>query len=175
MLTSKKGPIDNKVTTVKMRNSFQKFTLLAAAVLVFTSASARKIPGKIVDGQGIAIDVIFKIPFKFLSSEVNYEKIQYRIAYYDASGSKKLLRPSDAREIVFKYDNEDVRMLSRPDNLHSKLFSSDTHIFLRLLIDGKMKLFNYYYTQTSPGFYDGSTGAMSGGANYTRQLYPAKR
>jgi hypothetical protein len=150
-----------------MNKAFQELTFLVVAVLLFGNANARKIPGLLVDLQGHVVEVTFKIPFKFLSSEPNYERIQYRVVYYDATGTKTVLRPGDAREITFNCKNEEIRMLSRADNLHVRLFSSDTHIFLRLLVDGKMKLFNYYYTQSSPGFYDGSTGAMSGGATYT--------
>jgi hypothetical protein len=153
--------------TFKMNKFLQKFTLFVMAILLFNNAAARKIPGHLVDLQGHTVDVTFKIPFKLLSSEPNFEKLQYRIVYYDAAGSKNILRPSDAREIAFNYHHEDIRMLSRPDNLHIRLFSSDAHIFLRLLVDGKMKLFNYYFTQSTPGIYNGSTGGMTGGSTYT--------
>jgi hypothetical protein len=61
-----------------------------------------------------------------------------------------------------------VRMLSRVNTLGGgSIFSNQTNIFLRLEIDGALKLFHYHYTQTSPGMYSGSTGAMTGGHSYS--------
>lgn len=63
-------------------------------------------------------------------------------------------------------------MLSRYNSLgFGNIFSTSTNIFLRLEIDGKLKLFNYYYTQSSPGMYNSSTGGMTGGYSYTVEKY----
>lgn len=157
---------------INMNSAFQKLIFLSAAILIFSSAEARKIPGQIVDKQGNTIDVVFNIPFKLLSSVPNYEKMQYRIAYYDETHTKKILRPDEAEEIVFVHNREEIRMLSRLNSIHAgSLFYSNTHIFLRLVIDGKLKLFNYYYTQSSPGMYNASTGGMTGGVMYTVDNY----
>lgn len=154
-----------------MNKAINRWVLLTLAVCTITSAAARKIPGRFIDSEGRTIDVTFKIPFKLLSSQPNFEKIQYRVAYIDSHGAKQVLHPADAREISFTYNGEEIRMLSRNDNLHYRLFSSDDHIFLRLLVDGKMKLFDYYFTQSTPGYYDGATGGMSGGGTYTADNY----
>ena len=112
----KKTTLTLDVTIFRMNKPFQKLTLLVVAVLFISTATARKIPGRLVDLKGHVVDVTFKIPFKFLSSEPNYERIQYRVVYYDATGTKAVLRPGDAREITFNHKNEEIRMLSRADS-----------------------------------------------------------
>jgi hypothetical protein len=154
-----------------MTKNIYRLSGLIIALFIFTSATARKIPGRIIDMQGRAIQVTFKIPFKLLSPHPNFETIQYRIAYLDSRGKKQVLHPDDAREIAFTYKGEEIRMLSRIDNLHHRLFSSDDRIFLRLLVNGNMKLFDYYFTQSTPGYYDGATGGMSAGSTYTADNY----
>ena len=63
-------------------------------------------------------------------------------------------------------------MLSRYNSLGlGNIFSMSTNIFLKLETDGKLKLFNYYYTQSSPGMYNASTGAMTGGYSYSVERY----
>jgi len=62
------------------------------------------------------------------------------------------VKPADAFEIRFTYGGEQIRMLSR-----TKLFGMgdifaicDPNIFLKLRIDGKLKLFSYYYNTNLP-------------------------
>lgn len=63
-------------------------------------------------------------------------------------------------------------MLSRYGSLgFGGIYSVSTNVFLRLESDGKLKLFNYYYTKRSPGMYNASTGTMSGGYSYSVENY----
>jgi hypothetical protein len=157
---------------VKTDNDFKKIIFFTAALLIFDSANARKIPGQIIDRHGQTMEVVFNVPFKFLSSKPNFEKMQYRIAYYDAMNNRKILKPDEATRIIFNYNNEEVRMLSCVNSIRAgSLFYSNTHIFLHLKIDGKLKLFNYYYTENSPGMYNSSTGGMTGGYSYSFSKY----
>lgn len=139
-------------------------------IFFFTFVSvvfARKIKGQIVSINGTR-EVVFNIPFRFLSKDPNYQRLQFKVKYYDESGKQLTLKPDDAQEIRFTIGNETVRMLSRINTLGGgSLFSTLRNIFLRLEIDGPLKLFHYYYTQTSPGMYSGSTGAMTGGYSYS--------
>jgi hypothetical protein len=146
----------------------QKLTLtIVFLVCVSTLVFARKIEGQIISTRGIQ-DVVFNIPFRFLAKEPNYERLQFRVRYYDASGKLVTLKPDDADEIRFTVSNKEVRMLSRVNTIGGgNIFSNQANIFLRLEIDGPLKLFHYYYTQTSPGMYSGATGAMTGGYSYS--------
>ncbi|MEO5599933.1 MAG: hypothetical protein ABIR06_03300 [Cyclobacteriaceae bacterium] len=156
---------------VKINKAVRIIIFLTATAFILSSANAKKIPGQIVDRQGNILEVIFNIPFGFLSSEPNFEKIQYRIAYYDAMKNKRILKPDEASEIIFNNKKEEIRMLSRPNSIGAgSIFFTNTHIFLRLKIDGKLKLFNYYYTQNSTT-YNSSTGAMTGSHPYTFAKY----
>jgi len=132
---------------------------------------AKKIEGKIFFEHDTA-EVILIIPIKFFTQEPNFEKLQYKVKYINSIGKKIVLRPDNAREVQFKFENENVRMLSRYNSLGlGSIFSSSNNIFLRLEIDGELKLFNYYYTQSSPGMYNASTGTMTGGYYYSVERY----
>lgn len=144
--------------------------LFAILSLGFTSNTfARKIQGKIIYRHD-TIDVIFNIPFKLLSGEPNFEKLQYRVKYYDASGEVFKLKPDDAEEIRFKINNKEFRMLSRHNSLGGGLFSGSSNIFLELVSDGAVKIFNYYYTQHTPGMY-GAGGMVTSGTTISQEKY----
>ena len=124
---------------------------IAAVCLSFTSAEARKIPGQIVDRDGKVKEVTLRIPFKFLRAKPDFESLQARIVYFDASGQRQVLRPDDAREISFELKGQEVRMLSVINSLGAgaAMFGRNVNIFLHLKVDGKLKLFTYYETHTS--------------------------
>ena len=149
----------------------RKLIFLFIGLIVGFNLNAKKIEGKIILEKD-TLDVIFKIPFKLLAQEPNYEKLQVKVKYYDSNGNKIVLRPDDAKEIQFNDGYEDVRMLSRYNSLYlGSIFSTSTNIFLKIEIDGKLKLFNYYYTQSSGGMYNGATGTMTGGYSYSVEKY----
>lgn len=132
---------------------------------------ARKIEGKIFF-ENDTIDVTFNIPIKFFTQELNYEKLQNKVKYYDSSGEIIILKPEYAKEIQFKYENKNVRMLSRSNSIGvGNIFKKGAKIFLKLESDGKLKLFNYYQTQFSPGMYNDPTGSMSGGTIISVENY----
>ena len=124
-----------------------------AVCLSFTNADARKIPGQVVDRDGNVKEVTLRVPFKFLRSTPDFESLQARIVYFDASGQRIVLRPDDAREISFVFKGQEVRMLSVLNTIGAgaPMFGRNKNIFLHLKVDGKLKLFNYYETQTTGG------------------------
>lgn len=140
--------------------------------LIFSFKSeAKKIEGKIFF-ENDTLDVIFNIPIKFFTQEPNYEKLQYKVKYYDSTGKIIVIQPDNANEIQFTYNFEDVRMLSRNNSLGlGNAFSRSRSIFLKLEIEGKLKLFNYYYTQYAAGTYNASSGMMTGGYAYGVERY----
>src|SRR5688500_12543591 len=145
--------------------------IIIALVFSFTTTKAKKIRGQIVDRNGSSRDVIFNIPFKFLSSEPNFERLQYKVVYYDENEKKVVLRPDEAQEITFQYKGMKMRMISRVNSIGGgSLFNTNAYIFLRIYIDGPLKLFRYYYTQSSPGMYSPSTG-FSGSHTYSAENY----
>lgn len=149
----------------KYSNMRKIFTLITI-VLIFTfKLEAKKIEGKIIL-EDDTIDVTFNIPINFLTQKPNYLQLQNKVKYFDSNGNKIILRPEDAKEINFNYANEDVRMLSRFNSLSfGNIFSMNKTIFLKLEIDGKLKLFTYYYSEKPGNFSSPSSmpGGVSGG------------
>ncbi len=158
----------------------RKICILIVMGLVLTiKLEAKKIEGKIVL-ENDTIDVVFNIPVNFFTQEPNYEKLQNKVKYFDATGKKTSLRPDDAKEIQFKFEFENIRMVSRYNSLGlGNMFTTNSNIFLRIIIDGNLKLFMYYYTQRTPGMvsnagsfgpsggFTGTSSFMTGGAAYS--------
>jgi hypothetical protein len=123
------------------------FITVIGLIFIF-KLEAKKIEGQIFY-KNDTVYVTMNIPVKFFTQEINYKKLQYKIKYFDSLGVKKVLRPDDAEEIRFTYQYEKVRMLSRTNTLGlGNIFSMSSNIFLRIEIDGVLKLFTYYYTQS---------------------------
>lgn len=109
------------------------FTIVGL-ILTF-NLEAKKIEGRIIY-KNDTVNVTFIIPIKILAQEPNYQKLQFKVKYYDAAGKKIILKPDNAKEIQFKYEDEEVRMLSRYNSLGiGNIFSLSTNIFLKLEID----------------------------------------
>lgn len=138
-----------------------KILLLVICMLTLaTQLDAKKIAGQIVYGNKV-VDVTFFVPVMLLSSEPNYERIQWKISYLDSAGFKKVLLPDQAKEIRFTYLGEKVRMLSRRNTLSQNLFKRK-HLFLKLSMDGQLKLFQFFDMNNSPGMMNPTTGHMTG-------------
>jgi hypothetical protein len=122
---------------------------------------AKRIEGKILF-KNDTLDVVFSIPTRGFARQPNFERLQYKVKYFDASGRKITLRPDDAIEIRCNYKDENVRMLSKHNSLRlGNMVSKSNNIFLLLETDGKLKLFKYYYTEDSPEMYSSSTDGYS--------------
>jgi len=145
-----------------------KNTLILVLLILLSSYTlhAKKITGTILF-ENDTMEVTFKIPYKLIMQEPNYEKIQYTIKYFDQDGKKHVIRPSKAKEIRFENGYEEVRMLSRKNNLRL----GSKYIFLKLEIEGKVKLFNYFYSSRSGGTYNGTTGMYTAGTSYSVERY----
>ncbi|MBY0478404.1 MAG: hypothetical protein K2Q24_12215 [Chitinophagaceae bacterium] len=140
----------------------KKLLLNLIFLLFLLTAGAKDLDGIIIKGKD-SIKVTFRVPVGLLSGEPLYEKIQHKIDYYDAAGKRKKLKSDDADEIQFSFNGQTIRMLSRVNSLAlGNLFSSSTNIFLKLEINGPVKLFKYYFTAARPG-----VGVGMGGGTYT--------
>jgi hypothetical protein len=145
----------------------KNIAVVALLLLSFAQVHAKKIKGQIILNNNEAVDVTFIIPVGFLSTEPVYQKLQVRVRYIDASNKKSVLKPEDAKEISFEINGQKIRMLSVRDDLNMQsIFSSQVKVFLKLEIDGVVKLFTTYFTQSSPGMYNAGTGMTSAGPTY---------
>ncbi len=145
----------------------KKLTFLSFFVLIFAGhLNAKKIEGIIIFEHDTA-EVIFNIPIELLTQQPDYDKLQYRVAYFDAKGKKRVLSPYDALEIRFRFEQEEIRMLSR-NGFHEFGFGfgKGGQIFLKLEVDGPLKLFTYYHTQPAPGTVTPTNARITGGYSY---------
>jgi hypothetical protein len=144
-------------------------------VFALTTNAAKKVEGFILYDNNQSVKVVFLIPSGFLNSEPAYQKLQYRVSYIQ-NNVKLTLKPDDAKEISFTYNGQTIRMLSVVDNLQmGSPFSSKVKVFLKLVVDGEIKLFDYYATSYSPGIYNPGTGMMGGGSSYTYERLVMQR
>jgi hypothetical protein len=129
----------------------KKVLLILIALVCIKNIYAKQIAGDIIFNNDSIVHVTFDIPINFILQEVNFIEIQQKIKYYNSTNEKFKLKPDEAKEIRFKFKDEDVRMVSCFDNLNLRdLFSSSKNIFLQLKIDGKLKLYTSYSRSSAP-------------------------
>ncbi len=145
-----------------MRISF----VIVVFVFLSAHADARKVHGFIVAGAEKR-EVTFEVRVPLFANEPNFERTQYKIRYYDERGNLQTLKPTDADEISFDYEGMEVRMISVENTIGAGGFLlRPKRIFLKLEIDGPLRLYRYYYKTQTGGSYNPATG-YSGGATYT--------
>jgi hypothetical protein len=123
-----------------------KKTLLSCLLILSISItlSAMKIEGLIIYHNDSLL-VTFNIPTNMIQTEPDFEYMQRSIKYYDINGKKKILKPSDADEIQFTMNNKLIRILSRKMNFNTNKRSLlDSVMFLKLEVDGYLKLFSFH-------------------------------
>jgi hypothetical protein len=135
--------------------------LLITTLAIFATLHAfgKKIPGTILT-KGETRNVVFDIKVPLLYDEPSFERLQFKVKYYDENGKKHILRPGEAEEIVFMFEWKEVRMISCDNTIGAgNMLAPKTKIFLKLEIDGPLRLYRYYYRQMNPGFgAPGTTG-----------------
>jgi len=100
----------------------------------------------------------------------DYPRMQRIMRYTDNQGKKKKINPDDAQELVFTFEYQKIRMIS-VRLLGPELTGTR---FLRLMEDGKMRLFIYYRGSKEPMNLGGATPsayAMRGEASFSSNFY----
>ncbi len=134
-----------------------KNVILTLLFICFAITSfAAKIKGCFITNSGDTIHVVFRIPVGLFARTPNYEKLQWKITWFDSLNQAQTLRPGEVREYCFEYKSTPVRMVSMTNSLQASPsgFRHDQDIFLRLIIDGKLRLFKFYdysgYVENNP-------------------------
>jgi hypothetical protein len=114
---------------------------------------AEKIKGKIIYDKDTS-HVVFNISIEINGSDsiVDYIPLQNSIQY-DSMGVKKYITPIKANEIQFTINGKLISMHSIANTLGPVDYSKPIpRMFLKLELDGKARIFNYYYLkdQTNP-------------------------
>jgi len=142
----------------------RKLLLISLLSLLFiTTVEGKKVEGKIIYVNDSIINVTFNIPINYMTQEIDFERLQYKVTYFDANGDKIILHPGLAKAIQFTYMNENVSMFSK--------YNNGDFLFLKLIIDGRLKLFEYYFTSQTPGTFNASTGGMNASFSYSVERY----
>lgn len=126
-----------------MKYNFLYFFLNCALLLLLSSkvsAKEKKLKGIIIYEKD-TVEVAFLIPITIPDKKPYFGGLQYEVSYEDTAGYERRLKAKDALEIQFVYLEETIRMLSRKFNSEKE---SEEPIFLKLLEDGPVKLFQYF-------------------------------
>ncbi|PXY03082.1 hypothetical protein DF185_03045 [Marinifilum breve] len=124
----------------------KKLLPLILLMLMAVSVKAVDVKGQIITGKD-TMNVMLKIPVNMISQQPAYKNLQNKIRYITEDGEKKKLKPDMADEIKFKFGNDTIRMVSVPDPVggsHDGYF--DYFIFIKIYVDGKIKLYQHYST-----------------------------
>lgn len=147
----------------------KNYLWITALLVMSFQTYGKKIPGTIIS-KGQSTDVMFEIKVPLLLDEPNFERIQYKVKYYDERGKKITLRPDNADEIRFRYDGIEIRMISCMSTSDiGNIFSSSTRIFLKLEMDGPLRLYRFYYKQTTGAGYGGAPAMTYVAENFVFQ------
>ena len=115
--------------------------IFSALAVVFISINQLAAKGILIPGYYITYSMdTMKVRFdinreKFPEeTTLDFESIQSSIIAYDSLNNPKMITPTMAREISFTYLGVRTRMLAAGRPL----------LFLQIILDGKLKLFNFY-------------------------------
>lgn len=148
----------------------KRISLIIAILCFFLiNAEAKKIQGIIITTLD-TMEVTLRVSTNFFTGSINYPAIQNKVRYIDKNGKKKRIRADEAKEVRFTYKGEDIRLLAREVPIALAGIFSNNRVFLRLKMDGPLRLFTYYSKSNNPDLYNGSTGTWSGGGSSVREI-----
>lgn len=121
-------------------------------LLFFKISKGIEVPGIIILNNNDTLRVKIDLPVD-IDGYIKYKKIQNLIKYTSADNKQKKLNADEAKEISFNYKLFSIKLLSRPKYM---LYLTNTqvnlengrNIFLRVVLEGKMKIFEYHYIET---------------------------
>ena len=125
------------------------YILFILSIFFLSDASARKVKGFYLNNTYDTSYVTFEIPI-IAPNDVDFRYLHDGVAFWLDDKKKQIIKPHDAKEVVFTYNKEEVRLISCQDylNLSKKVVKKPTHfIFLKLEVEGSMCLYSYTYTQ----------------------------
>lgn len=142
---------------------------LLIAVLSIPTFAAERVNGYYITSNNETLRCEFLIPMKFWEGEPDFESMQWKVKYLDNLGKKVKLKPAFAKGFGFSLNGKDYTFHSYKNSINvvSSIFIDNTFIYLRLKSDGYLKIYQYYQTQNSGGYYNAGTGMVSAGVSYT--------
>jgi hypothetical protein len=126
--------------------------LMVVGLFTMINLQAEKIDGIVIFKNDSIAHVTFIIPKILLLDEINYQSIQEGVTYLDPDNKKIKLKPEQVKEIKFKYLGEEIRMISCD---HNPYRTSKKGILLKLIMNGRLKLFTFFTSRGPVGMYVG--------------------
>jgi len=119
--------------------------VIIGACIIITSFAAKK-KGCYINHEGDTIRVVFRIPTPLFSKKPTWEKLQWKVKYFDEDHQSHTLLPGQAKEYRFEYNSGTVRMVSAQNVIEASRagFTPEAEFFLRLVEDGRLKLYKYF-------------------------------
>ena len=126
----------------------KRIIILLIVGLTWTfNLEAEKVEGKMFC-ENDTVDIVLSIPSKMFASAQTRQRMQNGMAYFDSSGKKRRLIPNDSiKEIRFNDGSNELRIICVPNSIERILTTK--YIFLQLEIDGKLRVFKYFFVTSS--------------------------
>jgi len=134
----------------------KRFIIIAIIACSIPASFGAKVNGYFITNDGDTVRTVFLVPVRMLSNSLTWEKLQWKVRYSDQDNQAHNLMPDQASEFCFTYRGIPVRFLSRKNTIKASNsgFNPAPKIFLRLILDGTLKLFRFYeysgYTESTP-------------------------
>jgi hypothetical protein len=142
-------------------------------ILAFTQSHARKLKGYVIYNNQEKVEVLMTVPFIKFSDKPDYLKMQTEVTCLQHNKSI-VVHPENALEISFTLDDEPIRMLSVENDLQLPGKKTE-RVFIKLEVDGAIRLFRSYEVSSTPGMYNSPTGLTTGRNSRTYDRYVLQR
>jgi len=128
-----------------------KKIILLTVFLVFLSlqSEARRVKGYYLDNQMDTFYVTFNIHIT-PPNDVDPRYLHNGLTFWDSNDNQRTLKPHQAKAFSFNYNKENHYFVSCQDYLNlSKhvVKKPSTYLFLKLEVEGSMRLLSYSYSQ----------------------------
>lgn len=125
----------------------KKFYSLFVLILLFSlNLKAKKVEGQICF-EDDTLNVTIFVPTHLITGEVNYHQMQKAVWYINPQGKRSKCTAYGVKEIRFTYNYVKVRLLSRRNEIEKGRHNLRyPYVFLKLEMDGYLKLFTAFVT-----------------------------
>jgi hypothetical protein len=126
-------------------------SLLALLYFSLNNAIAARVPATIIMADGKTIQATIDIP----DGDKKYRHLQETVEYFNADGSKQLLKADEVKEISFANEGTQVKLVSIPykdTGLENPAPADRENILVQQVVDGKVSVYKFYYIEPGGQF-----------------------
>ncbi|UII28327.1 hypothetical protein LVD15_07830 [Fulvivirga maritima] len=147
------------------------FFLVLLLTVVANGLYAKKVKG-LIKYNDHTEEVTLKIPAGLFGNNPQYVRLQDGVRYINTDGVTKTLKPSEAEAVKFSIKGETIVLVSVENTINKRAvynFNRDSHLFLKLVLNGELRLYDYYTEKHTPAT-DQKTGTISIKQEYLLKL-----